>query len=700
MRPAAAFLLAFAASGAALAHVDDPAAEGASFDVSVTARLDPASHRIDASTTLAVDWSAGPPVVKLRRDLAVREVLLEGDLVKFSIEPDAEGALAVLRVAPEKPPSGPARLTVRYGGTILDPPSVAQFSRERIADQTDGTIQEEGIYLAPECGWYPRVVPEPLATHRVEVRLPAGWDAAVEGTRRVAAQEQGGATVVYESRRPVEGIHLVAGAYKRIGGDHKGIAVSCLFYPDEADLAEGYLTAVRRYLDMYAEWLGPYAYDRFDVVENFFATGYGMPGFTVLGKEVLRLPFIVGTSLGHEVAHGWWGNGVLVDERGGNWSEGLTTYVADYHYRELEGKDAAAEYRREVCRDYTNYVSGAEQDLPLSEFTERSTPASRAVGYGKTMMVFHMLETRLGKARFDAALRRVYRENLGKRASWDTWRQAFSREAEEDLGWYFDQWVARKGAPQIVLEQVELRDSGPGSRDDRWQVSGVLRQTGTPYTLTVPVRLEGGENSVVEAVECTSASTPFVIDLDFPPAALRVDPEQNVFRRLDPLEMPPVLSRVLGDPKALVVVDARPEYQALAKTLTRTGEGEIVPAASVTEAQLTSRNVLVLGPLPKSGPLAALRKDLPREVSIEADGFTVEGKKYRETGASLLAVGRHPSDPARAVAIFYGLSPDGVTAAGRKLVHYGKYSFLAFVDGTNKTKGVAVATGGPLVHTF
>src|SRR6185295_8441689 len=138
------------------------------------------------------------------------------------------------------------------------------------------------------------------------------------------------------------------------------------------------------------------------------------------------------------------------------------------------------------------------------------------------------------------------------------------REAEEDLGWFFDQWVARKGAPQLALEKVEMRDAGAGWTDDRYQVSGVLRQTGTPYTMTVPVRLEGGENSVVEAVEVTGAVTPFRIDVDFPAATLRVDPEQNLFRRLDPLEMPPVLSRVLGDAKTLFVVDARPEYQELA----------------------------------------------------------------------------------------------------------------------------------------
>ena len=44
----------------------------------------------------------------------------------------------------------------------------------------------------------------------------------------------------------------------------------------------------------------PYPYKRFAVVENFLSTGYSLPTFTLLGQEVVKLPFIVETSLGHE----------------------------------------------------------------------------------------------------------------------------------------------------------------------------------------------------------------------------------------------------------------------------------------------------------------------------------------------------------------------------------------------------------------
>ncbi|HDY66683.1 MAG TPA: hypothetical protein ENH85_02705 [Candidatus Scalindua sp.] len=48
--------------------------------------------------------------------------------------------------------------------------------------------------------------------------------------------------------------------------------------------------------------------------------------YTLLGRTVIKMPFIVYTFLGHEIAHNWWGNSVFVDQEKGNWCEGLTTY--------------------------------------------------------------------------------------------------------------------------------------------------------------------------------------------------------------------------------------------------------------------------------------------------------------------------------------------------------------------------------------
>ena len=157
------------------------------------------------------------------------------------------------------------------------------------------------------------------------------------------------------------------------------------------------------YLDMYEDMIGPYPYGKFATVENWFPTGYGMPGWTLLGSQVLRLPFIPYISFGHEIAHNWWGNSVFVDISEGNWCEGLTVYCADYHYKELESDHEATQYRRRLLKDYAAYVKDPSLDFPLSEFLSRHSGATRAVGYGKSMMVFHMIDRMIGREAFEAA---------------------------------------------------------------------------------------------------------------------------------------------------------------------------------------------------------------------------------------------------------------------------------------------------------
>ena len=189
---------------------------------------------------------------------------------------------------------------------------------------------------------------------------------------------------------------------------------------------------------MYNNLLGPYPFAKFAVVENFFPTGYGFPSYTLLGKTVIRLPFIVETSLGHEVAHGWWGNGVLIDYDRGNWAEGLTSYVVDYLYKEKSSPEEARNYRLKILRDYATLVS-PEEDFPLQAFVGRVSPSTRVVGYGKAAMVFHMARRLVGDDAFWNGLRRDFREKLFQKASWEDFSVALSRAGNQDLGPFFRQ---------------------------------------------------------------------------------------------------------------------------------------------------------------------------------------------------------------------------------------------------------------------
>jgi hypothetical protein len=373
----------------------------------------------------------------------------------------------------------------------------------------------------------------------------------------------------------------------------------------------------------------------------------------------------------------------------------FVTYIADHLYKERDSPAAGRAYRLDLLRDYATLVPPA-LDFPLKEFTARASPASRAVGYGKAAMVFHMARRRAGDETFWAGLREVAREKLFREASWDDFGRAIFRGSGSDASSFFRPWVDRPGAPVLTLKDVKAEKDG-----SRWKISGRLIQEKPYYGLRVPLRLETDGKPVDAVLPSSIRETSFVILSDFRPTRIVVDPEVDIFRRLDPSEIPPLINAVRGSGSLLVVAarGLRPKLldasrillSALGKEDVRIAREEDTPPST-----LAGHDVLYIG-LPRgSGYLPPL----PRELSIAPDRFTLEGVTYAGSGDALFAVLPHPSDKGRTAAVFLPFSAEAASLAGRKVPHYGKYSFLAFSDGTNRAKGTWAVTVSPVVFAF
>ena len=130
-------------------------------------------------------------------------------------------------------------------------------------------------------------------------------------------------------------MHLIAADFTEYSVQSDDVEVMAYLRTPDSNLATKYMDATERYLQLYEHMLGEYPYSKFALIENFWETGYGMPSFTLLGEQIIRFPFILESSYPHEILHNWWGNGVYLDYGSGNWSEGLTAYLADHLFREI-----------------------------------------------------------------------------------------------------------------------------------------------------------------------------------------------------------------------------------------------------------------------------------------------------------------------------------------------------------------------------
>jgi hypothetical protein len=601
------------------------------------------------------------------------------------------------------PGGGPGELRVRYEGTIQEPVKAARFSRDMVARQVRGIISPAGVFLSPACGWYPWR-PGELGTFQVEVKGPPGFEVVTQGLRHRRASVGESLVTAWKASHPSTGLHLVMGKFVIQTEVHRGVTVSTYFFPSEQDLSKTYREAVKRYLDLYGRMLGPYPYGKFAVVENFFPTGYGMPSYTLLGRRVLRLPFIVKTSLGHEIAHNWWGNSVFVDADRGNWCEGLTTYVADYHYKEKESPARGREYRLGILRDYYSYVT-PESEFPLRAFICRVDRASRAIGYGKGAMVFHMLKRLVGEKVFSRSLRRVIRRKTWSKACWDDFRHAFEAESGLSLAWFFRQWVEEKGAPILFLEGIRVEKKERGYR-----VAATIRQKGGPYRLLLPVVVTTeGKNRKRRAhereVEIRKVEERITISVPSRPVFVEIDPDAHIFRRLHTEEVPPLLSRLFRKDVLLVRPTAGTErsrevYDGMIRTLHRETGARSVPDTRVTEADITGRSLFLLGNTAENRILSRFLRSLPEGTEIRADRILFQGRTYAHPKTAIALVMRNPFAPDKVVGVFLGLSPEAAAAAAHKIVHYGKYGHLIFTGGRARVKGTGETGKQPLSRSL
>ncbi|MBM3266112.1 MAG: M20/M25/M40 family metallo-hydrolase [Candidatus Sericytochromatia bacterium] len=575
---------------------------------------------------------------------------------------------------------GARAFELEYGGRVHHPPREQGEEYARSFKESPGTVGTDGVYLAGSTFWYPRFGDDELLPFGLECRVPAGWKALSQGRRTLTAAASDEGAFRWVSPEPQDEIYLVAGRwteYARKVGDIDALAL--LREPDQT-LADRYLDATAEYLLLYERLFGPYAYGKFALVENFWETGYGMPSFTLLGPKIIRFPFILRTSYPHEILHNWWGNSVFVDYDQGNWCEGLTAYLADHLLAEQDGGGAA--YRRATLQRYSEFVKGA-RDFPLTAFRGRHSSVTEAVGYGKSLLFFHMARRALGDDAFLAALRRFYREKRGRRATFGDLERAFAAEGDPAVAPEFGRWVRSVGAPELRVRDVRALREG-----EAWRLTAILdqAQAGPEFRLGVPVqvRTEGAGDPVRARVDLAGRTARLDLPLSARPLRLDVDPEFDLFRRLQPGEVPPSLARAFAAERALVVVPARaPEphragYRRLAEAWRESQPGQ-VEVAQDTEVETlpADRTVWVLGR--ENRHFAEVRRQAAR-LGADVEGATPRlpsGPLTGEGVAIALALA-HPGNPDLALGWVAAERPAALEAVGRKLPHYGKYGFVAF----------------------
>ncbi len=633
--------------------------------------LQPDTHRltaIDRLTVTAPNNKTDTLEFYLANDFKISSIQLPSG-ISHSTEVAEEASIQLIHVQ-KKPQAhwpNPLSITFHYAGHY--------------------EAQEENpeIFLSGADNFYPQLnSDEPSSmTFTMTTTLPAGWSSVSQGEKSSSSTSNSTVQTTWGNPHPNNEIFLIANHYHEYEDRWNNVSLQAYLLKDDPKLAQRYLTSTKKYLALFSKLLGDYPYSKFALIETPGPAGYGMPSFTYLGSRVIRLPFILETSYPHEILHNWWGNGVFHDPRFANWSEGLTSYLADHYLQALKGK--GPQYRFQELMKYDSYVN-EKNDFPIDQFRYADGPASQAVGYGKMLMTLHMLRMQLGDSQFIEGLRQFYKKKRFQFADLNAMKDAFESVSHTSLKDFFEQWTQQTGALQIELSSAEYRTSPNG-----YTLNIVVTQKNSPpYDFQLPVAIwqEKQNMPLLTRFKVTNSVQSFSIQLKAKPTAVLLDPYTDLFRKLNEGEIPPSIGQTYGAQKQTVWTNSQEgnlhsAYQELALALA--GNSETVTDNPST---LPDGSLWALGgkhPLKEK----IISKLIERGFQFDSQGVTIEEKHYPwEDHSFIFTLPRVDGEKGTLTWIVAG-TEKSIPGLIRKLPHYSKYGYLVFKGNapSNQIKG-------------
>lgn len=376
--------------------------------------------------------------------------------------------------------------------------------------------------------WYPLFVGgDDKGTGTVRFSVPAGQTVMAEGKRTGTAEEAASGEFRFEIVRPTY-FSFASGSFTVVRRDGAPTISAYLLRPRQH--MESYLDGARKILEVLGREFGAYPLDEFALVEiprdlarqsGFNAAS--VQGFVMANSRAFDSPTVdhLLQWYGHEFSHQWFPHVFALRTPPGLFMEEALAEYGGLKVVEALAGPAAAERSRRTGFEYDPIYSalayfklvGAGTDQPLSNLD--SKPGHRDVAYNKGSLVFDMLAREIGPEKFRRIMHDINRRYGPRGLTWSQFLRAIEDGAGRDLGWFYEQWFERTGAPEWQLNWKQEGD----------RVRGTITQPAPYYRAALEIEIQGGEGQrLTHTVKVRGARTEFAVPVRFRAQAVTLDP--------------------------------------------------------------------------------------------------------------------------------------------------------------------------------
>ena len=427
----------------------------------------------------------------------------------------------------------PSSITVSYGGPL----SSAEGSP--VENLKLAYVGTEGSYLLYAGRWFPVSnygVNRFAAAMRITV--PSGETVVASGRALAPVQQTGKVTYGFDfNERSFPGT-VVAGRYVVQPATAVGADITLYLKPGHENLAAAYGQAAAKIQAFFSDKFGGLPSGHLAIVEIEDGTvgGYTAPGVVALASRGFSTA-VNDRLLAHEISHQWWR--CLVSPATADdafLDEGLATYSAALYLEESLGQTAFEDTMREIQIGALTHEEAAPiaQASRLHEFT----PEYQSIVFQKGAMVFHMLRWVLGDEAFLKTLQAMTRDYAWKSISTDQFQKLAEKFGNQELTYFFAQWVNSTGVPQFKRTWAVYRIASG------YQVVGKVQQDLDIFRMPVEIRIfPEGRKPINERVEMVGTTADFTVNAPTRPLRVVVDPASRLLKYDDSIKISVELAR-------------------------------------------------------------------------------------------------------------------------------------------------------------
>jgi tetratricopeptide (TPR) repeat protein len=302
-----------------------------------------------------------------------------------------------------------------------------------------------------------------------------------------------------------------------------GVVTNVFFRGGEQSMANAYGQETGKIMSYFTAIFGLPQYANLTLVEteNGAPNGFSAPGIIFLNPRGIGRDVAI-KLMSNQISRQWWHVLMSPATRNHLWlTNGFAAYSELLYAEHNTGPGALETQFRDVAVEALTV-----DNVPVIQAArlEDYSPELWALTGSKGAAVLNMLRFLLGDAKFFETLKEYVKTYAGKSVTTENFRKSTEAVSQQNLGYFFIEWIESSGAPEFKLEYTIFRTQ------KGFRVMGKVTQDLDTFRMPVELKIETEGNPEEKRVEVVGTSSEFSVDTFGKPKTVTIDPNSRLLR--------------------------------------------------------------------------------------------------------------------------------------------------------------------------